>query len=54
MEFKENKAEWQIIHDSAARRKDLLSVASSSVFPMPFCATHWVENKKVADRAILV
>ena len=48
------KAEWQIIHDSAARRKDFLSVASSSVFPMPFYATRWVEKKKVADRAILV
>ena len=31
-----------------------MSVTSSSVFPLPFCATHWVGNKKVADRAILV
>ena len=48
------KAEWQIIHDSPARREDFMSVTSSSVFPLPFCATRWVENKKVADRAILV
>ena len=48
------KAEWQIIHDSPARREDFMSVTSSSVFPLPFCATRWVENKKVADRVILV
>ena len=48
------KAEWQIIHDSPAKREDFISVTSSSVFSLPFCATRWVENKKVADRAILV
>ena len=48
------KAEWQIILDSLARREDFMSVTSSSVFPLPFCATSWVENKKVADRAIFV
>ena len=48
------KAEWQITHDSPARRKDFMSVTSSSIFPLPFCATRWVENKKVADRVILV
>ena len=47
------KAEWQIILDSLARREDFMSVTSSSVFPLPFCATGWVENK-VADRAIFV
>ena len=34
------KAEWQIIHDSPPRREDFISVTSSSVFPLPFCATH--------------
>ena len=48
------KAEWQIILDSLARREDFMSVTSSSVFPLPFCAMGWVENKKVADRAIFV
>ena len=31
-----------------------MSVTNSSVFPLPFCATCWVEIKKVKDRAILV
>ena len=31
-----------------------MSVTSSSIFPFPFRATRWVENKKVADRVILV
>ena len=48
------KAEWQITHDIPARRKDFMSVTSSSIFPLQFCATRWVENKKFADRVILV
>ena len=39
------KTGWQIIHDSPARREDFMSVTSSSVFPLAFCATPWVENK---------
>ena len=26
-----------------------MSVTSSGVFPLPFCAAHWVENQKVVD-----
>ena len=48
------KAEWQIIHDSSIRKEDFMSVTSASVFHLPFCVTRWVENKSVADRAILV
>ena len=48
------KAEWQIIHDTPARREDFMSVTSSRVFTLPFCATRWVENKKAANRAILI
>ena len=48
------KAEWQIIHDSPTRKEDFMSVTSASVFHLPFCVTRWVENKNVADRAILV
>ena len=55
MEFKENtQSRVANIHNSPARREDFMSVTSSSVFSLPFCATRWVENKKVADRAILV
>ena len=31
-----------------------MSVTSSGVFPLPFCAADWVENQKVVNRAILV
>ena len=48
------KPEWQIIHDSPARRENFMSVTSCSVVSLPFCGTRWVENKKVADRTILI
>ena len=42
-----NLSRVAIVHDSPARGEDFMSVTSSSVFPLPFCATCWVENKKV-------
>ena len=43
------KTGWQIIRDSPARREDLMPVTSSDVFPLPFCATPWVENKSCRE-----
>ena len=48
------KAEWQIIHDSPVRREDCMSVTSSSVYPLLFCATRWVEKKKFVCRPNLL
>ena len=47
------KAEWQIIHDSPARRGDFVSVTSSSVFPCHFVPHVGLKIKKLKT-AILV
>ena len=46
------KAAFTILHDSPARREDYESVTGSQTYPLPFCATRWVEDKPVADRLI--
>ena len=46
------KAICKLLHDSPACRADYISVTGSTLFPFSFCATRWVEDKKVADRAI--
>ena len=43
---------WYLFHDSPARREDFTTVTGSSVFPLKFSATRWVENEKVAQRPI--
>ena len=46
------KAIYKLLHDSPARRADYISVTGSTLFPFSFCATRWVEDKRIADRAI--
>ena len=46
------RALWCIFHDSQARREDFTAVTGSTVFPLKFCATRWVEDEKVAQKAI--
>ena len=46
------KAIYKLLHDSPARRADYISVTGSTLFPFSFCATRWVEDKKVADRTV--
>ena len=41
------KAEWQIIHDSPVRREHFVSVTSSCIFPLPFCAHVGLKIKKL-------
>ena len=43
------KGSYQLLHDSPARRDDFTSITKSSVFPLSFCGTRWVEDKIVAD-----
>ena len=43
---------WYLFHDSPARRGDFTAVTGSTVFPLKFCATRWVEDEMVAQRAI--
>lgn len=43
-----------LFHNVPARRDDFVTVTSSSVFPLPFCAHRWVENLRVVERALEV
>ena len=46
------KGAFQVFHDSPAKRADYLIVTGSDLFPLFFCATRWVEDKKVSDRLL--
>ena len=46
------KGAFQILHESPARRADCISVSGSNIIPLFFCATRWVEDKKVAERLL--
>ena len=37
---------YKLFHDSPARQADYQKINDSSVFPMTFCTTRWVENVK--------
>ena len=43
---------YKLFHDSPARQADYQKINDSSVFPMKFCTTRWVENVKPAQRAL--
>ena len=46
------RALYYLFEDSPARREDYTSVTESTVFPLNFCATRWVEDDRVAQRAL--
>ena len=46
------KALYNMFPNSPAKREDYTKVTESNVFPLPFCGTRWIEDRKVADRAI--
>ena len=44
-----------LFHDTPARRDDYMEIITkSNIFPLKFCATRWVENAKVANRALTI
>ena len=43
---------YKLFHDSPVRRTDYQKINYSSVFPIKFCTTRWVENVKPAQRAL--
>ena len=45
------KGSHQLLHDIPARQADYVSLTQSSEYPLFFCATRWVEDKKVSDSA---
>ena len=46
------RALWYLFPDSQARRGDFTAVTGCTVFPLKLCATRWVEDEKVVQRAI--
>ena len=46
------KSAFQILHHSPARRTNYISVSRSNILPLFFCATRWVEDKKVAEQLL--
>ena len=46
------KCAFQILHDAPVRMADYTSVSGSRIFPLFFCATRWVEDRKVAERLL--
>ena len=46
------KGVFILLHGSAARQDGYCSMTGSQSMPLFFCATRWVENKRVADRLI--
>ena len=46
------KSMWKVFQDSPARRDIYVRVSKSTIFPMKFCPTRWVENVTVAEQAI--
>ena len=60
--FGAQKTGWQLdcllrsmfycFSDSPARREDYCKITGSEKFPLPFCATRWLEDAPVAERAL--
>lgn len=45
---------YSLFDGSPARRDDYQQITASSTFPLKFCAHRWVENGRVAERAIII
>ena len=48
------KGSHQLLHDIPARQADYVSLTQSSEYPLFFCATRWVEDKKVSDGLLCI
>ena len=48
------KAPYKLFDESSAKREDYSAVTGSNKFPLPFCRNGWVEDKKVAERALQI
>ena len=46
------QALYNLFPNSPAKREDYTKITGSKVFPLPFSGTRWIEDKKVADRAL--
>lgn len=46
------KAIYTVFHDTPARREDFENITGKSLYALKFCAHRWVENARVAVRAV--
>ena len=46
------QALYNLFSNSPAKREDYSQITGLKVFPLPFSGTRWIEDKKVADRAL--
>ena len=46
------KSLYSHLHETPARRKDYTKMTGSEVFPLQFCGHRWLEDKRVAERAV--
>lgn len=45
---------WYVFENAPARREDYETITGSTVYPLRFCATRWLEDIPVAERAIQI
>ena len=48
------KALHNLFDESPAEREDYIKVTGSEMFALPFCGHRWIEDKKVAERALQI
>ena len=46
------KGLYTLFNDTPVRRSDYIDVTGSNLFPKSFCATSWIDDSNVAERAI--
>ena len=46
------KSLYSHLHETPARREDYTKMTGSEVFPLQFCGHRWLEDKRVAERAV--
>ena len=45
---------WYLFSDAPAKKEDFMKISESKKFPLQFCATRWLEDIAVAERAIFI
>ena len=46
------KSLYSHLHETPARREDYTKMTGCEVFPLQFCGHRWLEDKRVAERAV--
>ena len=46
------KSLYSHLHETPARSEDYTKMTGSEVFPLQFCGHRWLEDKRVAERAV--